>query len=313
MGMGMDRFRWIACVVSVVFTGCVAQVDDPESLENAPAATGFAEEEVGSSSAALLAGWATGPFTWVQGEPVRRMEKLDTHVCVLTGMAGKFRGTGEWVHVTDDGTHWTVGGGSLQSGVAADATCFRRSDFTANGSARAIGDYVKSAKARDVPGCLAFKDVPETALSDTFVFLQGIQGQLAGAGEWAFVEQSLSTATRTRLLVNTCVRGQSLIAYALSYRVGNMNRLATFMNTKGGRGDVYDVPEFEAVGTQEVRMAPADKAMCGLTRIQGEFMGAGESISIRVRDGFWTLRTQQAGASEYVRAHARCFARRQAD
>ena len=185
--------------------------------------------------------------------------------------------------------------------------------FTATGSTRAIGSYTASTWTRDISGNVCNPSTSDTALSDTFVFLQGIQGQFAGGGEYLLVDQSLSTNVRTRVQIQSCVRGQDMFGFALSYRVGKTGRLATFVNHAGGRGDVYNVPEFTATGNQDVEMAPGNKAMCGLTRIQGEFMGGGESIAIRLENNRWVLKTRQGGGSEYMRAHARCFARNQLD
>jgi hypothetical protein len=153
----------------------------------------------------------------------------------------------------------------------------------------------------------------DTALGDAFVFLQGLEGRMTGASEYMLLEQSLSPPVRTRLQVRTCVPSTSttLSVWSLAYRVGYQRRLATFMNAAGGRGDVYEVPEFEATGNSSVKMAPGSKAMCGLTRIQGDFRGSASTAQIRFDGSNWVLSTN--GASSTMTARARCFARAQID
>jgi hypothetical protein len=296
----------MAVMVCASVLGCAFEAGEGDIEGSGP--QNAAIEDLGSSSEALLGGWATGPFTWSQGDSERVLEKVSTHVCALTRMSGKFRGGAEWVHVGADDANerWVIKGGSAQSGVTAEATCFPRSGFAGTKASTGIGGF--STSLWTMPGYCSSNTV-ETGLGDTFVFLQGLKGQLAGGGEFGAIEQSLSPNVRSVLRVQTCAKNIS--AEALSFRVGGTGRLATFMNAAGQLGDVYEISEFEAEGNQAVTMAPTRKAMCGFTRIQGKFMGGGEVAQIRDENGSWVLRTAQGGGSDYVRAHARCFARDQ--
>jgi hypothetical protein len=63
-------------------------------------------------------------FSWRQGEPAKPMFADNGFtVCMLTKVQGKFDGGGEHVEVTRSNGMWFLGGGSQQSGVAAEGRC----------------------------------------------------------------------------------------------------------------------------------------------------------------------------------------------
>ncbi|QDE91485.1 hypothetical protein BHS06_22295 [Myxococcus xanthus] len=63
-------------------------------------------------------------YTWTQSSSYPTYLGSSTNrVCYLTGVAGKFHGGGEWVHVYETAGSWYMTGNSSQSGVRARARC----------------------------------------------------------------------------------------------------------------------------------------------------------------------------------------------
>ena len=64
-----------------------------------------------------------GEFAWSQGQQPVTMATTATADCFLTGVQGKFAGSGESVTITIQNGAWVLGGTSQQSGVGARARC----------------------------------------------------------------------------------------------------------------------------------------------------------------------------------------------
>lgn len=62
-------------------------------------------------------------YVWNQGDPPVAMAGPGT-ACALTFIGGKFKGSGEWVNITNNGGYLSLGGGSQQTDVQARARCF---------------------------------------------------------------------------------------------------------------------------------------------------------------------------------------------
>ena len=102
------------------------------------------------------------------------------------------------------------------------------------------------------------------------------------------------------------------LAGAASFFVGTAGagRAARFVGP-GGLEGTASVGEFSAGGingTDRVRMADRDEAMCYLTHIEGSFSSATSTwVNIEADDeGFWTLAVRGT-SSKRVRARARCM------
>lgn len=67
----------------------------------------------------------TSEFTWNQGSPTIVLGS-DYASCFLTGIKGKFQGSGERVTISSNLNEWYLGGTSSQFGVAASARCYKR-------------------------------------------------------------------------------------------------------------------------------------------------------------------------------------------
>jgi hypothetical protein len=300
---------WGALVWGVLAAGCA--VDAGNGVEGD-------EERLGSTSQALLGGWATGPFAWSQAVPARRLESASTHVCVLTRMSGKFEGTGELLQVRLRGSDWYLEGMSKQSGVSGEATCFPRGSFFDTCSkpvcptTQLLAPVNAEAWTRlNAEDCILFEE--PHASGSAFSFLTSIQGKMWGGGEWAAVVQSPSVNTPSFLQVGLCAPDSRLYGSARGFSVPATTGLATFVARDGTRGDLNAVPEYWSSGNGSVVMARASKAMCAFTSIQGGFRGNGEVAQIRSElvggVEHWVLRTSQGANNREIGAGARCFAR----
>ncbi|MCK8498945.1 MULTISPECIES: hypothetical protein [Myxococcus] len=87
---------------------------------------GGASQQTGIHGAArcVEAEGDTTEYQWTQSMayPVY-MGTATNRVCYLVGIAGKFNGTGEWVHAYVSGGSWYLNGNSSQSSVRARARC----------------------------------------------------------------------------------------------------------------------------------------------------------------------------------------------
>ena len=320
----MDRVCWASGLVAVLIgvAGCAAAVDEPNGCSQGDCQPA---EPVASSAQPLIGGWASGPYTWTQGEGARKMDSVAASVCVLTRVTGKFEGTGEAVRVTNDGQDWYLTGFSQQRDVAGEAHCFPRNKFRGHDdNTRISSEYELHSYFRrrdhDCPSEISKK---EMYAADAFGFLNGLQGGFNGGAEYALVQQARSSNELSFMETHSCVEGDELLSFAYNLRIGSRTaRLAKFLNSFDEMGDVndIDVPEFIVgsgwVGAQSMNiMARTSNAMCAFTRIQGEFSGAGEYAQIRAElvAGVerWVLRAKKGADSHYLRAHARCFARDQ--
>ena len=159
--------------------------------------------------------------------------------------------------------------------------------------------------------------------ADAFSYLAGFQGRMQGSGKWFQIDQATSPDLSSTFQAHTCGSSSDvgitfLLGFARSYRVGaHTARLANFSNRDGVLADINNRPEYVAggnVASDVAVLAPVDNAMCGLTSIQGDFEGNGESVQIRdeEKNGLhWVLRTTKGAGSNFVKAGARCYSRTQ--
>ena len=302
-----------AGVVCLAATGCALQTG--ESSDE----TG--ETEVASStSEPLIGGWASGIFRWDQGQPALSLESTRTHVCVLTQIGGRFAGTGEAVQLTSNNTNWVLTGFSQQSGVSGEAVCFPLSKFTGVGGTRqfsnegvaSVFSRGKAASQSNGGGCQEAQLV--FGLGSDFTFFEGMQGEMAGAGEASTLVQAPSQGTGSIVRSRICTAGVRN-TFSRFLRINTPGSIPTqFMNADGAIGDLNAVQEFSIGGNRSsdaVVMAPTSQAMCALTRVIGKFAGFGETVQIRPEGDNWVLRTTKGAASDFVGANARCIARHQ--
>jgi hypothetical protein len=279
-----------------------------------------AGEVVGSASQALAGGWVTGPFVWQKGEASKVIGNRNEVVCGLTTIQGKFSGPTDSVEVTTSGDNWIITGSGSGQGLRAEAFCYRADGFIpdegSSGNALTISKrYQAQAFNRFQGTCLA-KDVPMYA-QDTFSFLTGLRGEMAGAGEFARIEQALVVDTANVLHAQSCAF--SVDAFSRSVRIGSpVPLLGKFINKNSQIGNAQQIPEVVVgsdVTNPAATLSPVDKGMCFLTGVQGKFISSSEWVQIRPEpiNGVdkWVIRHGRGPLSNVVRGYARCYSRDQ--
>jgi hypothetical protein len=245
------------------------------------------------------------------------MGSTDFDFCWLTRAAGRFDGTKgtsgvDVIGRKNDRSWWLETHGPEELG---EAMCVPLNCFSANG----IGDVVWTSwesnfsafANRTTSSCHAHSR--NAWRGDAATILQswphsgGAAGNTEGGGEASFIVQATSASAFSQVAANDCAYegglGKPIFASGTSLFVG----------TPGGS----NVPNFMNVGafTQQnftVALARTDEAICYFTKITGKFRGGGESAHLfRANDAAgverWHLRTTKGGASNFVRADARCF------
>lgn len=301
-------------IVCAMLVGCAVEAGDDAAEASVLA----------SSTQPLIAGWASGPFRWDQGQPPLLLESTSTHVCALSMISGRFAGTGESVKVTTsaDGTRWVLTGSSAQNGVAGEAICFPKLNnaFVSNTSSRVVSEesvasaFSRGSGASQSQGGGCQQAQASLFLGSDFAFIEGMQGEMAGGGELGLAVPSPSQNTDNFLRSQICTAGVHNV-FGRALRVSlPASRPAKFIDTDGFRGDLNTIGEFSVggnVASASVKMARSAQALCAFTRIQGKFFGGGESVQIREEGEHWVLRTTKGAGSNFVGASARCFARNQ--
>lgn len=250
-------------------------------------------------------------FDWNAGATALDLWPTSDSICLLTRVTGEFRGGAESVSVEAGGDGlWHLRVTSLQPGVAGSAYCFKKSNFK---GPPGYGIWTSEPIVRQIASSSCKAIEGGTWWGDAVTFIQGISGDLRGAGEMVEVVQSNSPITSSTLRVNTC-QPEGVLGRAQSFFVGvpSNGRLAKFIGL-AGTGPALSVGTYavNVGGFQD--MAPTKDAMCGLTRIAGAFNGGGESVEVSPvmsQSGnvqVWRL-TTKALSGGGVHAQARCFA-----
>jgi len=307
------------------FLGC--------TLQTGSSADQTEESNVASTTQGLIGGWAKGTWTWSQGQPPQVMESASDHVCVLTALGGHFAGAGEWVRVslTPDGNNWELNGNSSQSGVFGEAVCFPLNQFFGGIKPFYSNETVAYAWSRGSAtsqakggGCQQAQ--VNVGLGTDFGFIEGMQGEMAGGGEFSQAIPSPSVNTINILRSQICTKGEHY-TYGRWLRANPYQSfLAKFIDGKvdaNGNpvpGDLNATKEFRVtfergssnrVWATTNPLVPTNAAMCAFTTISGKFFGEGEFARIAPSpDGSkWQLSVSMGAGSNYISAGVRCFSR----
>ena len=299
----MAIFLALAMSTGVAAAGCGGDPLD----DGTGGGPGVADEPVAQVAEALDSSWATGPFTWDQGHSDVRMMSATTHVCVLTTVRGEFDGGGEWIRseVLSD-NYWYLRGDSQASGVRAQAFCFDKSKFLANGDARWISDAFYASD--NTSGCNG--GWTNTWWGDAATFLSGVQGEFDGSGERGAITQSTTPFSSSALRAESCAGWLRASGHSFFAGTPHSGQTAKFW---GGERTVS-----VSKGTDEVQLAPTGDAMCYLTRVEGYFNGSGEHVVIYPKyvNGleYWYLKATHSttdAVGQWVSGRARCYRRDQ--
>ena len=255
-----------------------------------------------------------GPFDWRQGEAAKTLLSSTDHVCVLTKVAGNFRGGGESVLLSNTDDKWHLSGTSKQDGVSATAYCFNHKSFAGDGA-----DYWNSEQFQvSSPERKCNAKGQETWWGDAATYLAGVSGEFEGGGESIDVNQSSEGFVPSVLSVQSCRKTRQMKGTAYAFFVGKAHagHSGRFWGPNGV-GSANFAGEYQVVskGNATVEMAPVEQAMCYFTQIRGGFFGSGEFAKIEPAKNnkgqyVWML-SSQAKNGGGVYAKARCFRRDQ--
>jgi len=288
------------------------------------APTAYGQTVATSKAAAnqtLLQPLHTTRWRWASQNPPTRMEPVATHICLVTKVSGKFAGYGERVGLSIDtgatgGARWVLNGTSGQQQLAIEATCAPKAQF--------VTKTAFTMNATVLPAQNHNKCVPKTTLYKTdasqALFLAGLAGKFGGGGEAVIVDEKT-------MVMHGCsgaVEGSALVVRASPLRV---YRTQTG-RTPFAKDSTYTIgisqpkdhwlwgEPYYKEGERKVFLVPADEALCGLTRVQGNFQGYGESAAVDAEKGpdgrlWWVLSAGTLASASTTTAGARCLARDQ--
>lgn len=266
----------------------------------------------------------SGPYYWnnrYTGNGSIKMMPSSTHVCVLTGVGGNFRGAGESLaaRVYTDG-YWYLEGTATQE-IWGDAVCFSRSLFKGQDNWLS-SEFASSAEFDCGWGPLCVRYAPASNSThlwwgDAVSFVNGIAGKFAGTREYVGVYQAWWDSFSNSIL-NVSTRAGYIGGLAYSYFVGvaHSGHKPKFVNQLGDRFSDessyawYAAGGYVAKGSFRIdTMAPVDKGMCYFHGISGNLIGNNfASIQKEFRNGVdhWVLKIHAPDGP--ISARASCFA-----
>lgn len=276
-------------------------------------------------------------FTWEVGQGPIELPAVATHLCVLTGVSGKFAGGGEKVQLVIDqgavgGPRWRLNGQSGQPALRAAATCVKREKFVP------MAEHPNKVQVHAFSERMFSECPPDTGLLSTApyareaAFLSTIGGKFAGGGEMLAV--AVSAKSKSHVLRGEACSGAVIGAVTtfsdpeiaeVKYRTQtartNSQRAATFVQRDDQAAPTWfdslmgtGVP-FTSAGTEDLWLTPVDEAVCGLVSIRGKLQGYGEEVSIRLASNngkmWWKLGAQTLAQGSFLEVGVRCLARDQ--
>jgi len=229
------------------------------------------------------------------------------YACVLSKVYGNYGGTGEAI-VSAGSTHWRAEGKGSMICVP-----YSKYKFGSGGWAGASSAFRLS---RSSDG----RSTRSTWWGDAITFVTGVRGEMEGRDDEVFIKQSTS-ATRASVEYLDWYSDPSgyLNGYATSIFAGMPGNARTRLwgvSPQGHwtTGDTTSTGTFEfsvsvPSGYSSAYMAPTTEALCGFTRVAGDFDDNNERVQIYEYTGTsptrWRLTAKESGASSAA-AKARC-------
>ncbi|MFM7376722.1 MAG: hypothetical protein ACKO1O_01100 [Erythrobacter sp.] len=274
-------------------------------------------------------------FSWQVGAPPTLLPKVETHICLLTEVSGKFQGAGEKVHLAVDkgangGARYVLRGDGASGYVRAVATCAGREKFVPIADKAGTG-VADERGLRQFSNCQSEMQLTQkNNILARAPFLTMVSGKFQGEGESLAADVGgESGAVQRGMGCSGYVAGAitlhgNEIWPAVRYRTQTSRTTklteATFVSafkapSTSALGEFLAGKKFSAGGAP-IWMVPVDEALCGLTMIAGKFQGYGEAAQIRAvknSDGqmWWQLAVTNQTNGGTVVAGARCIARDQ--
>lgn len=345
--MKIANLHWL--IPLLVMTGCSGDIgDEPSSTEGPPSAPGESLEQTmapprleSSGATAVIENKAASYFEVAFDShwdgafgtiPVGVwLAPSSDYLCVLSQVLGNFGDDG-WSTIFDFPSASPAGWYGRGRGRAI---CVKWSSFP-NGSGNwkrwwsddSIVHMNFDSPSYEPAFCGRQTNIPHSSAcgdqwqGDALTFVNAINGEMEGGGEYAEIFQSTSGTGYNRLIVST--QASDLAAWGVSAFVGvpgGTRRVRLAGRTTGnvlttgfyGDGNLFtaDVTSKVGQGPQTYWMVPSSLAFCALTRVSGNFNGGGEKLTITEQtaaDGVkhWVLSAVAGGGSVY--GSARCMA-----
>lgn len=262
---------------------------------------------------------------WQAGQPAVQLQPATTHICVLTGVGGNFRGAGERVELRVDmaaagGPRYILAGTSAQSWTRAYAACVRKDRFTP----AMVGGDTKVTHAPEPlmihMGCSTARKVFTKLEPEYAHFVREFGGKFDGLGD--FVRTSGNS-----LYVSGCAGYAAGSASAIHmHDSGPVKYLGpTGRTTNDAVARFYatkDNPEYgkEAVTPMSLQSAdrllvPVSKALCGIAEVGGRidtFYQGAEIVMVQHNgELYWKAQIANPSPGSGVTMAVRCIARDQ--
>lgn len=266
-------------------------------------------------------------FQWSAGQGTVQMAPAATHICLLTGVAGNFAGSGEHIVVQVDnaaagGARYTLSGTSGQAQLRGSAVCVKKDRFTPGMIAtenvkHAAQPFQLNSNCNDARFPIASKG-PEYAH-----FIREIVGKFDGDEDRIRTVTTPESASTYMKACSGYVGGAGsaihMIGSAPIKYYGPNGRTAS---ASAANFDAWSSKQNNWQATQSPNswvqgayyLAPVEQALCGLTKVAGPFGSYGEGAEIVMvqRDGamWWAAQVGNLGVGT-VAMSARCIARDQ--
>lgn len=251
-------------------------------------------------------------FSARAGQEFTQLIRVNEGVCVLSGVTGNFRGSGESVSVEPIGDTWYLRVQSGQSQLGAEAVCARFDKFTGPFSAwHGEFAWAVTGRARACPGW-PWACSPDASIANSGNFgtdkqvcwLSKIGGMLNGGGEHADI--LYNNAFQLEAWNMSSDANSGVFAEARCLDTGATHRAWQNPVRQDANYEWYQ-------GAGPVEMISADLGICYLTSVGGNFRGYGESVRISVAGetsngpGRWTLSGSSYQHDVHASAHCVYF------
>ena len=269
--------------------------------------------------------------SWKVGEPLKLLDPVATHVCLLTGISGNFAGGGERVVVGIDknasgGARWYISGSSGQAELRATATCVAKAKFvpavlnTSRLASYKLDHHMNGACADHIAASGWGYDKYAHFISEV-------------AGKWRGGGEQLAVVRTGQNLGAIRVNGCSGFVDGAVTALGNFapGAIARYWTANGNTGTPENatfarlsqnaksswLPGGEPFIAMDngTPLAPVDQAICGIVYLSGKMQGYGESVDIEQKPVlgkmYWKVRLSNLADGGYLSTAVRCFARDQ--
>jgi hypothetical protein len=231
----------------------------------------------------------TTEYSWPRNRFSTRMLPSAGSVCFLTGVHGKFKGLSEMVKISNVRGYWYVTGIAKQPGVGATARCFKydsakvvptRIHESSSGADLDLGVHRLCALSRVAGSFESADDV--------------VKVYLASSGHWFLQATATSTGVNGGAI---CLDDDPLTPLRTS-RIIDLNS-----------GDTQVLASNLVPNGPNQRTEPLKGPACFLTRMTGNFSGAGDSIQTFVAptvSGTWNYYLRAIGSDPALASSGVC-------